>query len=263
MRGAAIRGVIIPGREREGPYLVIDDLHGLITLRAVRRAGDPSLGRAGRRHRAPRPDDVRSGSRAKRRLGGPCCRRRAKVRDRLADAGLQSFVKTSGGKGLHVVVPLAPGRGPASSARPTWPATIGFAQKLARDMAQDAPDRYLAKMAKAERVGRIFVDYLRNNRGAHAVAPYSTRARGERAGVAADCLGRAESQRAPRWFYGSEHTAAAGPPRDGSVGENSSTSSRGCRPGRHDPPFADPPERTTAQTRAPGLDPGGGTRGAR
>lgn len=91
------------------------------------------------------------------------------VRARLADAGLQGFVKTTGGKGLHVVAPLKPGAG--------WDAAKAFARGLAEAMAADTPDGFVATIAKAKRRGRILVDYLRNQRGATAVAPYSTRAR--------------------------------------------------------------------------------------
>ena len=91
------------------------------------------------------------------------------VRGRLADAGLESFVKTTGGKGLHVVAPLKPGAG--------WEEVKAFTKGLAEAMAADAPDSFVATITKSKRRGKILVDYLRNQRGATAVAPYSTRAR--------------------------------------------------------------------------------------
>jgi bifunctional non-homologous end joining protein LigD len=91
------------------------------------------------------------------------------VRDRLAKAGLASFVKTSGGKGLHVVAPLKP--------RADWETVKAFCERMAREMASQYPDRYVAVMSKEARRGRIFVDYLRNGRGATTVCAYSPRAR--------------------------------------------------------------------------------------
>ncbi len=90
------------------------------------------------------------------------------VRDRLADLDLESFVKTSGGKGLHVVAPIMPTIG--------WDAAKKFTQVFAEQMARARPERYVATMSKKLRRGRIFIDYLRNGRGSTAVAAYSTRA---------------------------------------------------------------------------------------
>jgi bifunctional non-homologous end joining protein LigD len=90
------------------------------------------------------------------------------VRGKLAELGLASFVKTSGGKGLHVVLPIEP--------TTDWDAAKAFTQSVAEAMARAQPDRYVATMSKAKRRGRIYIDYVRNGRGATAVAAYSTRA---------------------------------------------------------------------------------------
>ncbi len=98
------------------------------------------------------------------------------IRAMLADIGLVSFPMLSGGKGIHVVVPLRP--------EAEWPKVKDFAHRFAEALAQAEPERFVATMAKAKRVGRIFIDYLRNQRGSTAVVPFSVRAR-EGAPVAA------------------------------------------------------------------------------
>jgi bifunctional non-homologous end joining protein LigD len=96
------------------------------------------------------------------------------MRDRLADLGLLSFCKTTGGKGLHVVTPLAR---PKKGQRLTWGVAKQFARDVCSMMAADSPDRYLINMSKAKRMGRIFLDYLRYDQFSTAVAPLSPRAR--------------------------------------------------------------------------------------
>jgi bifunctional non-homologous end joining protein LigD len=95
------------------------------------------------------------------------------IRQRLKALGLESFCKTTGGKGLHVVTPFKPSR----SDNVDWTLAKAFALEVCKQMAADSPDRYLVNMSKAKRVGRIFLDYLRNDRMATAVAPLSPRAR--------------------------------------------------------------------------------------
>jgi bifunctional non-homologous end joining protein LigD len=91
------------------------------------------------------------------------------LRTLLNELSLASFVKTTGGKGLHVVVPLQRVH--------TWDEVKSFSKALAEHLAQLIPERFLANMSKQKRKGKIYVDYLRNGKGATAVAAYSTRAR--------------------------------------------------------------------------------------
>ncbi len=94
------------------------------------------------------------------------------VRDRLRAVGLESFCKTTGGEGLHVVSPLMGGKDAVA-----WPIAKNFAHIVSAQMAQDSPTKYVINMAKRQRVGKIFLDYLRNDRTATAVAVLSPRAR--------------------------------------------------------------------------------------
>jgi bifunctional non-homologous end joining protein LigD len=91
------------------------------------------------------------------------------LRDLLAETGLRSFLKTTGGKGLHVVLPLA--------RRHTWDELKAFTRAVVEGMVASHPDRFTSNPLKARRQGRIFVDYLRNGRGATSIAAYSTRSR--------------------------------------------------------------------------------------
>ena len=91
------------------------------------------------------------------------------LKDHLAEIGLVSFAMLSGGKGVHVVVPLTPSA--------EWSVVKDFADRFSRALAQAEPDRFVATMSKAKRKGKIFIDWLRNQRGATAVMPYTARAR--------------------------------------------------------------------------------------
>jgi bifunctional non-homologous end joining protein LigD len=88
---------------------------------------------------------------------------------RLAELGLRSFVRTTGGKGLHVVAPLTPAV--------DWDIAKAFSKALAKELADDDPHRFIVEASKAKRAGKVFIDYLRNARGASSIANYSTRAR--------------------------------------------------------------------------------------
>ncbi|MBE0597524.1 MAG: DNA ligase D, partial [Desulfuromonadales bacterium] len=163
-----VRGVAVKEKEEEQLYLVIDDLPGLITLVQLGALEFHPWG--AREDRLDRPDmvifdldpapdvaweAVIEGARA--------------LHQRLGELGLQGFVKTSGGKGLHVVVPLL--------RRGGWEEVKAFSRAVAEDLARREPQRYVTTMAKARRQGKIFIDFFRNSRGATSVAPYSTRAR--------------------------------------------------------------------------------------
>jgi bifunctional non-homologous end joining protein LigD len=91
------------------------------------------------------------------------------VKALLDELGLRSFLKTTGGKGLHIVVPLA--------RKHTWDEVKGFSHAVAAHLAREIPQHFTPNMAKQQRKGEIFIDYLRNGRGSTAVAAYSTRAR--------------------------------------------------------------------------------------
>src|SRR6266540_3563929 len=93
----------------------------------------------------------------------------AELRARLRDLDLGAFVKTTGGKGLHIVVPIAP--------KQNWQYVKDFSRSVAESLVHEAPERYTATMSKSQRRRKVFIDYLRNSRTASAVCAYSTRAR--------------------------------------------------------------------------------------
>jgi bifunctional non-homologous end joining protein LigD len=93
----------------------------------------------------------------------------SEVRERMKKLGLESFLKSTGGKGLHIVAPI--------HCEQDWPTVKDFAHHFVLAMEADNPSLYITKMSKAARTGRIYLDYLRNERGATAVAPYSPRSR--------------------------------------------------------------------------------------
>lgn len=165
---APVRAITI--QEDDGPaeYISINSIEGLITLVQFGVLEMHPWG--SRRETLEKPDrltfDLDPGDGVTFADVKAAARR---VREVLAAVQLESFLKTSGGKGLHVVVPLVPEAG--------WDRAKAFAAAVARRMATDEPSKYVDNMSKKRRHGRIFVDYLRNGRGATSVAPYSPRAR--------------------------------------------------------------------------------------
>jgi len=161
-----IERVRVPGFDN--PYLFIRDLPGLIALVQMGVLEIHPWGVTV--ERPDRPDRVIFDLDPGEGLGFEAVVAAAlAVRERLDRLGLTSFVKTTGGKGLHVVLPIDPVH--------AWPEVKAWAKSLSEQMAGDAPERYLTRIAKAERTGRIFIDYLRNDPTSTAVGPYSTRAR--------------------------------------------------------------------------------------
>jgi bifunctional non-homologous end joining protein LigD len=158
--------VTVPGFD--DPYLYIEDVAGLV---AMVQMGTLEIHPWGVTVEAPdKPDRVIFDLDPDEGLGFKDVIVAAlEVRERLRLIGLESFVKTTGGKGLHVVVPIEPVT--------EWRAAKAFSKRLSEEMAADAPERYLTKISKAERAGRIFIDYLRNDPTSTAVGPYSTRSR--------------------------------------------------------------------------------------
>ena len=161
-----VRRFSVPGEAEQ--YLYIDSVPGLVALAQVGILEiHPWNSRVARLEQPDQvifdldPDESLPFSRV-----AAAARR---VRALLTDLGLESFVKTTGGKGLHVCVPLEPAHG--------WEELEEFTRAVAQRLARDEPASFTANMAKAHRKGKVYVDYLRNVRGANAVGAYSTRAR--------------------------------------------------------------------------------------
>lgn len=127
------------------------------------------------------------------------------VRERLDELGFESFLKTSGGKGFHIVLPLKP--------KAEWDEVKSFARDFAKAMEQAEPKLYTATLSKKARKGRIFIDYLRNGRGSTAIAPFSTRARPGAAVAMPVAWGLLEKNLAPDAYKAPEVTKK-GPPDD-------------------------------------------------
>jgi bifunctional non-homologous end joining protein LigD len=165
---ASIRSVRVPEQSGFADYLAIDDAKGLV---ALVQYGTLELHPWGARaSKQDSPDrmflDLDPGPGVS---WSAVSEAALAVRELLEEVELRSFLKTTGGKGMHVVVPL--------SGRNTWDEIKTFSAAVAARLAQREPEKYVATMVKRVRQGKIFIDYLRNARGSTAVAPYSTRAR--------------------------------------------------------------------------------------
>ncbi|MFL5164948.1 MAG: non-homologous end-joining DNA ligase [Microvirga sp.] len=165
---AELGEVDIPGFEESGAYLFIKDAPGLVALVQM---GVLEVHPWGARVDKPdRPDRIIFDLDPGEGLGFADVAEAAhEVRAYLGGMGLTSFAKTTGGKGVHVVVPV--------DRRYGYPQVKAFAKKVAESLAAKTPTRYLTRISKAERRGRIFIDYLRNDATSTAVAAYSTRSR--------------------------------------------------------------------------------------
>ncbi len=165
---AALRRVRIQEKKKMGEYLVVDDREGLVGLVQIGVLEIHTWNAVV--ERLEQPDrlvfDLDPGDGVSWRAVVAAAR---ELRAYLQHLGLESFPKTTGGKGLHLVVPIARG--------PSWDDCLVFARSVAEELARESPRSFTADVAKSERRGRIYLDYLRNLRGATAVAAYSTRAR--------------------------------------------------------------------------------------
>ena len=174
--GDHVKHVDVTGKDGSvEPYLYVEDAAGLVTC--VQMGTIEFHGWGSRVDPLEKPDRMVFDLDPDEGLDFEDTKRAADhLKNQLAELGLTSFPMLSGGKGVHVVVPLTPNA--------EWPAVKDFADRFARALAAAEPDRFVATMSKAKRVGRIFIDYLRNQRGSTAIMPYSARAR-EGAPVAA------------------------------------------------------------------------------
>jgi len=172
--GTHVRGVRLRDSTGQQQYLCIDDAQGLLELVQMNTLEFHPWGAHART--TTRADRIVFDLDPHAGIAWPAVAGAALlVRDHLSSLGLTSFARTSGGKGMHVVVPVNP---PAP-----WPGVRRFARAMAEALAARHPDRFVAVAGEDKRVGRIFIDWLRNSRGATSVASYSLRARAD-AGVA-------------------------------------------------------------------------------
>jgi bifunctional non-homologous end joining protein LigD len=167
--GDAVKHVGITEKDgHEEPYLYVDTADGLLTC--VQMGTIEFHGWGARIEDVEKADRLVFDLDPDEGLDFEAVRKAAfHFREILQQIGLETFPMVTGGKGIHVIAPLVP--------KAEWPEVKDFAHRLAQAVAQSDPDNFTAALPKAQRKGRIFVDYLRNQRGATAVMPYSVRAR--------------------------------------------------------------------------------------
>jgi bifunctional non-homologous end joining protein LigD len=163
-----LRRVPVREKRKTEEYVVVDDVRGLISLSQIGTLEIHAWGSRTDNLDKPDklifdldPDPAVAWSRV--------VHSAVQVREFLSDLGLASFVKTTGGKGLHLVVPI--------TRRHEWDEVKAFCKRVAEAIVAADPRHYTANMSKAARPGKVFIDYLRNDRGATAIVAYSTRAR--------------------------------------------------------------------------------------
>lgn len=163
-----LRQIPIREESKTEPYVVVDDVKGMISLAQIGSLEIHAWG--SRADMLERPDRLIFDLDPAEDVAWKRVVQSAKqIRGFLQELGLESFVKTTGGKGLHLVLPI--------DRRHTWDEAKAFCKHVADLIVTADPSHYTANMAKAARPGKIFIDYLRNGRGATAIVPYSTRAR--------------------------------------------------------------------------------------
>ena len=167
--GDHVRRVSIQDKDGDADdYLYVDDIDGVIAC--VQMGAIEFHGWGSRVSEVETPDRMVFDLDPDEGLAFTETRRAAEhLKEQLAELGLTSFPMLSGGKGIHVIVPLTP--------KAAWPEVKSFAERFAKALAAADPERFVATMAKSKRSGRIFIDWLRNQRGSTAVMPYSVRAR--------------------------------------------------------------------------------------
>jgi len=165
----ALRRIEIEEKNGLETYLIADDLQGLLSLAQMGVLEIHLWGSRG--DRVERPDwlifDLDPAPEVEWKEVVAAAHM---LHELLSQVKLRTFPKVTGGKGVHLVAPLSPRRA-------DWSMVKSFGQRFAQTLAEQYPDRFIAKMSKAARKGKIFIDYLRNDRGSTAIAPYSTRAK--------------------------------------------------------------------------------------